>query len=425
MRFSSLSIICVSGLCLALAGCGQPPEPTFAVSSKVTPLVAPAQEMVSKSLVEHFGTPNNLVAWKQLPVDFGIAQPNASNTDRQEAGWRLKEGRNLYMVHCLHCHGVAGDGNGTTARFLNPRPRDYRQGKFKFKSTAGGVKPTSDDLLRVLEEGVPGTYMPSFVLLGREQLGILVDYVRWLSIRGEMEEKLGTSLTMAGLKGTDLERALKEKQEEDKSLTRDKFQADLLAEANAEWSATVTESAQDVIDSWNSANEAENVIVPASPRVPSDAASIARGKALFLSKENKCSDCHGLAGRGDGPQTEQFPKIPGAIPERSYDTPGLRDDWGEIIVPRNLTRGVYRFGRRPLDIYRKVHTGINGTPMPGFGKSLKSEQIWDVVNFVMSLQYEGQAASPADIAQNETDEGHGTPGHTHSGRSQVADANDR
>ena len=62
---------------------------------------------------------------------------------RSKDGWRLKDGRNLYMQHCLHCHGVSGDGAGPTAKFLNPRPRDYRQGIFKFKSTQAPIKMSS------------------------------------------------------------------------------------------------------------------------------------------------------------------------------------------------------------------------------------------------------------------------------------------
>src|SRR6478672_4205180 len=71
----------------------------------------------------------------------------------------------LYREHCAHCHGITGDGVGPTAVFLNPYPRDYRKGQFKFKSTPVGQKPTHADLKKVVLEGVPGTAMPSFKLL--------------------------------------------------------------------------------------------------------------------------------------------------------------------------------------------------------------------------------------------------------------------
>ena len=70
---------------------------------------------------------------------------------------------------------------GPTALFLKPYPRDYRQGKFKFKSTERGAKPTDADLQRILRQGIAGTAMPSFDLLPSDQIEALVEYVKSLS----------------------------------------------------------------------------------------------------------------------------------------------------------------------------------------------------------------------------------------------------
>ena len=76
-------------------------------------------------------------------------------------------------------------------------------------------------------------------------------------------------------------------------------------------------------------------------------------------------------------------------PGTKSDIPGLFDDWGNSIKPRDLTTGVFRGGRRPIDIYRRIHSGIKGTPMQQFGTTLKEEgQIWDVVNYVLSIPFE-------------------------------------
>ena len=56
-------------------------------------------------------------------------------------------------------------------------------------------------------------------------------------------------------------------------------------------------------------------------------------------------------------------------------------------ISRDLTRAVYRGGRRPLDFYYRIHSGINGSGMLKQGKNLTPEQIWDVVNFVRALPY--------------------------------------
>lgn len=386
------------GLAGLLSGCGQPPPATFVLNKKTEELIPEAKAIVVSTLDEHFGNPNQLVAWQKFPIDYGAAQPESDVNTRHEAGWRLKEGRNLYMQHCLHCHGVSGDGNGPTAQFLNPRPRDYRQGVFKFKSTQGPLKPASADLVRVLKDGIPGTYMPSFVLLGDEHLGMIVDYVRWLSIRGEMEIQLYNELAGAGALVKDVNRSVTE----NKSKRRDVVD-ELMKSINEDLAETIASRAGDIAESWVTADLPESVIAPTVKRVPPTPESIERGRKLYLSqiegKKTQCADCHGAAGRGDGPNTEQFWPIPGTTPERKYEVVGLHDEWQMPQKPRNLTRGIYRGGRRPVDIYRRIYAGIRGTQMPGFGGTVlkTDEEIWDLVNYVLSIPFDGkESASPGD-----------------------------
>ena len=93
----------------------------------------------------------------------------------------------LFRRHCAGCHGISGDGAGPAAAVLDPYPRDFRNGVFKYTSTAGGAKPLREDLLRTLQQGIPGTAMPSFRKLPGEQLDALLEYVKYLAIRGETE----------------------------------------------------------------------------------------------------------------------------------------------------------------------------------------------------------------------------------------------
>jgi mono/diheme cytochrome c family protein len=76
------------------------------------------------------------------------------------------------------CHGEQGDGDGPAARFLDPKPRDFRLGKIKFSSVASGDPPRDEDYLRVIEHGLRGTAMPSFALLGQRERAALVVYIR-------------------------------------------------------------------------------------------------------------------------------------------------------------------------------------------------------------------------------------------------------
>ena len=83
---------------------------------------------------------------------------------------------------------------GPTAKYLTPLPRDYRNGIFKFTSTKQGKNATRDDLSRIIKMGIPGTYMPSFMLLEDEEVAQIVEYVRWLSMRGQVELAMGAEL---------------------------------------------------------------------------------------------------------------------------------------------------------------------------------------------------------------------------------------
>ena len=110
-----------------------------------------------------------------------------------------------------------------------------------------------------------------------------------------------------------------------------------------------------------------------------------------MSDKTKCYTCHGMTGRGDGAATEDFWPKPGT--NEKFPNRGLHDEWGNPLKPRNLTLGQYRGGRRPVDLFRRMYAGIKGTPMPAFGgTALKDAEIWDLVNYVMSLPYSGEAA---------------------------------
>ena len=121
---------------------------------------------------------------------LGLSAGRTMSTKNASGKDALLKHQGLFREHCVHCHGITGDGLGPTAAFLNPYPRDYRMGVFKFKSTPKGAKPTHDDLKKILFEGVAGTAMPSFKVLPSDELESLVQYVKYLAIRGEVERKL-------------------------------------------------------------------------------------------------------------------------------------------------------------------------------------------------------------------------------------------
>ena len=67
------------------------------------------------------------------------------------------------------------------------------------------------------------------------------------------------------------------------------------------------------------------------------------------------------------------------------DWTGSMDDWQWPLRPANLNTGTYKGGRRPIDIYWRIAKGINGAKMPAHETTLKPDQIWDLVNFVLAV----------------------------------------
>ena len=48
---------------------------------------------------------------------------------------------------------------------------------------------------------------------------------------------------------------------------------------------------------------------------------------------------------------------------------------------------MYRGGRRPIDLFSRIHAGIKGSRMPSF-KNTPHEDIWHIVNYVLSIPFE-------------------------------------
>ncbi|MFO0953670.1 MAG: c-type cytochrome [Isosphaeraceae bacterium] len=309
-------------------------------------------------------------AGRPKPIKYRHYLPDGTLSDPAV----MEGGFGLYRKHCLHCHGVSGAGDGPTAAFLYPRPRDYRRGIFKFTSTATGAKPTRADLKKTIAQGLHGTSMPAFdALMSDYEIEQVLDYMIFLSMRGETELALVDEAAASG---------------------------ELAADA-------IADVAKSVFNKWR---DAENQVVnPPVPKPESTRESVLRGKELFLGLNktgNKvdCTSCHGPQAVGNGPSfvgQDVFNDVvfggdPSKIGERlsKYDPKTQElwknslDDWGFALRPNNLQRGVYKGGRRPIDLYWRIAKGINGAKMPAHFPTLEPERIWDLVNFVLALPYE-------------------------------------
>ena len=104
-------------------------------------------------------------------VFSGLAAPHESRDgDMQPDG---EQGRELYRIHCLECHGAEGRGDGPRAALLAPRPGNL--------VSAATSSKTDEELLEILAKGVPRTSMRgwSAQLSDQERRNVLA-YIRTL-----------------------------------------------------------------------------------------------------------------------------------------------------------------------------------------------------------------------------------------------------
>jgi mono/diheme cytochrome c family protein len=245
-------------------------------------------------------------------------------------GEAARRGQQVYAENCIGCHGAEGRGDGLAAAFLDPLPRDFQKGKFKFRSTPSGELPVEADLLHVVSCGLNGSAMPAFPLMPEPDKKDVVAWVRHLAefgkVRAEVEYVMQDDhLTLAQILDGKLQGIIDE----------------ALADA---WA-----------DAWP-------VAVPPDPG--SSPERIERGHKLF---QAQCVACHGAGGRGDGTSSEH-----------------LRDWKDAVIRPRDFTTGVFRAGSAPTDLFLRMRTGLNGTPMPAVAGS--DDDLWALVHYIRSLR---------------------------------------
>jgi cytochrome c oxidase cbb3-type subunit 2 len=223
-------------------------------------------------------------------VYLGIFLPSAGLAT--EAKQILETGKRVYEEHCGVCHGLLGDGQGMAAHMFQTPPRDFREGKYKFRSTPSGSLPLDSDLVRSVKSGVRGTAMVPQDHLSDAEIEAVVQYIKSFS-----------------------DRFSREKPE-------------------------------------------KPVPIPAPP--PKTSALVASGGAIY--KKAGCPECHGAAGKGDGPSARD-----------------LR------IKPADLTQRPLKGGATPQDLYRTLMTGLDGTPMPSYKDALEEAEFWALVFFIDSL----------------------------------------
>ena len=105
-------------------------------------------------------------------------------------------------------------------------------------------------------------------------------------------------------------------------------------------------------DAWTAPESAASVKNP----LADNAAAVTAGKKIY---EDRCADCHGSKGKGDGPAATDLDPKPGDLSKASMnDQPDGALFW-------------------------KISEGKK--PMPTYKSKLSEEQRWQVINYVRTL----------------------------------------
>ncbi len=145
-------------LALMLGGCAPPP-----------PSADSAAEVEAESSSPEL-QPLEYPRWETAP-------PGGFREYNQRANL-IQRGHDVYLKHCVGCHGESGDGRGPAAARLITRPRDFRSGVFKFRSTDSGSLPLETDLYRTIDRGLARVSMPSFRLVPEGEKLAVIEYVK-------------------------------------------------------------------------------------------------------------------------------------------------------------------------------------------------------------------------------------------------------
>ena len=112
--------------------------------------------------------------------------------------------------------------------------------------------------------------------------------------------------------------------------------------------------------------EEEPVAIEVPPEPEITEARLASGADVYT--RLKCATCHGDDGWGDGPSSLT-----------------LKNDAKERVYPTNIAIGIFKSGTSGEELYKRIATGLDGSPMPSYADEASPVEIWDVVHYTQSL----------------------------------------
>jgi len=110
--------------------------------------------------------------------------------------------------------------------------------------------------------------------------------------------------------------------------------------------------------------------------------SFANGQKLYT---RNCAACHGESGAGDGVFADDL-KAAGELSAKTMA--GAKDM--AMQTPANFTDSTRMLGASPALLQGKILRGGMGTGMPMWGSVFTEQQIWDLIAYIYSFQFQYQ-----------------------------------
>lgn len=118
--------------------------------------------------------------WKVLHyINATVKERRQGPSENQEPS--LERGKKIYLKKCAFCHGDKGKGDGPSADYSLPMPRNLTKGHIKIRSTSFGKIPTDEDLFKTISRGMRGTTMPGWKHLSESDRQSLILFIKSLS----------------------------------------------------------------------------------------------------------------------------------------------------------------------------------------------------------------------------------------------------
>ncbi len=82
---------------------------------------------------------------------FMFVSPRSARADDPE----VEKGKAVFngIGACATCHGATGAGDGIAGAALNPKPRNFNEGQFKYDTDGDGKTGTEADLMNMIANG--------------------------------------------------------------------------------------------------------------------------------------------------------------------------------------------------------------------------------------------------------------------------------